>query len=325
MLRAGTRRRTGFTTFTGTGNGASCRGMIDRVSTTVRGDGPVLCGCAYFHRIFRKNVRFNAPCLVLSGLGSTVGGGSGRTVGGGVRALGGMCTSVRGGSCSRRMSHGITRTLLPLCTRVIPTSTLPTFCAAVRGSFGNGCSTCMSRYCSGSVFSGRTGFGGFVGGPAIGTVRGSPVATCMQTGCSLVSGLKGRLTRSVGNVSLLRGACMHNLYRVCSPRPGTPSTGFAVHLACNGIGSCGPGSNMRCGCCAALGNIVRGRSPAGPRFIIPTGLGRLCRAGSFKHCTLPGNSVPTYFLAAGSVANNGSNSPIVGNGNRLVNTTFSNG
>lgn len=58
---------------------------------------------------------------------------------------------------------------------------------------------------------------------------------------------------------------------------------------------------------------------------MPTGLGRLVRGGSFKHCTVTSNAVPIYFLAAGSVANNGSNDPIVGNRKRLVNATFSNG
>lgn len=107
--------------------------------------------------------------------------------------------------------------------------------------------------------------------------------------------------------------------------PVCPSTGSALHLACNGMNSCDPGSNVRCGCCAALGKIVRGRSPGGCRFIIPTGLGSLCGGGSFKHCTVGGNRVPVYFIAKASGAKNGSNSPIFGGGKRLVNANFSHG
>lgn len=289
------------------------------------GASPVGCRRAYLARAFFNNVRFNDPFVMVSGLGRTLRRGGSSDVRTGVGILGRMFGSVRGGSCSRRMSHGITGTLLPLCTRVVPTKRHPTVCSIVRGRCGNSCGTCMSTVCSASVLTGRTGFSGFVGGPAMGTVRGSVTARCSHTGFSGCAGLTRRVKGLPRRLTLLRGACVHKLNRVGLPMPSCPSTGFAVHLACNGIGPCDPGSKMCCGCCAAASKVLRGRGPRSHRFIMPTGLGRLVRGGSFKHCTLPGNRVPIYFLSAGSVANNGSKDPMLGRGNRLVNYTFSNG
>lgn len=286
---------------------------------------PLACRTAYLARTFFTTVRFKDPCRVVRGLRGTLRRGGSSTVGTGVRVLGGIFTSVRSGSCSRRMSHGMTGTLFPLCTRVVPTRRHPGFCGAVRGRCGKSCGGFISTVCSSSVVTGRTGFSGFVGGPAMGTVRGSLTARCSHKGCRGLVRLESTLrTRSRG-LSSLRGVCVHNLNRVGLPIPSCPSTGFALHLACNGIGPCDPESNIFCGCCAAASNVLRGRGPRSHRFGIPTGLGRLVRGGSFKHCTVPGNSVPIYFLSAGSVANNGSKDPILGRGNRLVNYTFSNG
>lgn len=193
----------------------------------------------------------------------TLGKGSGGTGRRRLQLLRQTCRKFTGDGCSTSMSGGVTGIVLGRCHDRISPGTRPACFRLVSGGFGKSASQFISCLFRGSVFNDRSGFGGFLSHPSIGTLRGSPVVLFTGSIHTRRTGLGGTLGRFRSKCTVTRHDCMGNLLTVCNSHTGFPSTGFALHLACKRMGKCDPHSYSCCNRRAALSKIVRGRSSAG--------------------------------------------------------------
>ncbi len=215
-------------------------------------------------------------------------------------------------------------TLISGCAGRITPRCLPSFCRAVQGSCGGSDHTCIRTLFGRAILASA----GYVGYACRGRrLSGSVTLVVLGDVVALKRGLAGNVGRPGVTVTRGRHLLYRTVLRVRVSRPRCSSTGSAVHLDCNVIGSCASATN-RCSCCAAVPDLLSGvtRDSGVSRCGMRPRMGTLFRRNGFNVCgSGRDNRVRLYFVSGGSVANKGSNDPVFGNGNRLVNLTFSNG
>ncbi len=237
---------------------------------------------------------------------------------------GGDCIIFSSGSsaCSAAISGRVYITLLEGCTRGDSDTCLPTFCAAVTAACNNSCRGFMSTLCSGSrlVHDKRGLFSN-------GQLRDSLNIICNGSLTRIVLHLFTSCDTYRRRVDRRRHCLYSTGVHVRRSLPRCSSTGFALHVSCNRIRDCSH-CNAPSNCCASTTSLITGvrRTSDGSRCFTRPIVRRLFSGRSCNGCnSTAANALGLYFLAAGSVANNGSNSPIFSDGGHLVKLTFSNG